>query len=161
MAVSILDHDRCVQADHTATLPAGSGLRLRMHYAPPQTPVLAVSGEVDAATTPRLAELLWSRLQSTLPALVLDLSEVSFLGLDGVTLLAAVERYARYRGIVVRLVSRTRAVDRALHAGGLTDTLPRFDTAAAAAELGPVMPVVPTPRKPDRRQQAAGNPLTA
>lgn len=127
-----------------------------MHYAPPQAPVLAVTGEVDAVTTPRLAELLWTRLQSTMPALVLDLSEVSFLGLDGITLLAAVERYARYRGTAVHLVTRTRAVDRALQAGGLTDTLPRFHTTAAARAGQPsaAPPMVPMPRRPDRLKQA-------
>ncbi|WP_459164118.1 STAS domain-containing protein [Bounagaea algeriensis] len=165
--MSAVDRDRSVQADSTAMLPteAGAGrstpavasrVRLRMHYAPPQAPVLAVAGEVDAVTTPRLAELLWARLQSTMPALVLDLSEVSFLGLDGITLLAAVERYARYRGTAVHLVTRTRAVDRALQAGGLTDTLPRFHTTAAARAGQPsaTPPMVPMPRRPNRLEQA-------
>ncbi|RCW45822.1 anti-anti-sigma factor [Halopolyspora algeriensis] len=121
-----------VSTDRRAT-PAGSPpLLLRMSYAAPQVAVLSVAGDLDLATTPQLERLLWPRLNSTVSALVLDLGEVTFLGLTGLELLANAHTYAAHRGIPLCAVNRNHAVDRALAAGGLTTVLPCFGTVTDA-----------------------------
>lgn len=45
---------------------AGLPLRLRLDFTDPELAVLSASGELDALTTPALADLLWPRLMSKL-----------------------------------------------------------------------------------------------
>ncbi|QUH02946.1 STAS domain-containing protein [Saccharopolyspora erythraea] len=108
------------------------GLRLRMDFTEPPVAVLCVSGELDAATTPRLAEVLWPRLLTELRALVIDLGDVSFLGVDALRLLAGAHSEAAHRGVALCLTDSARPVRRALAAAGLHDALPCFDDVAAA-----------------------------
>lgn len=114
-------------------VPADTGpLLLRMDYTDPRVAVLDVVGELDLATTPQLERLLWSRLRTTTSALVIDIGKVTFLGLDGLALLADAHAYADRRGIAVGLVNSSHAVDRALAAGGPETHLPCFDDVPAA-----------------------------
>ncbi len=116
-------------AGRTAT---GSPLQLRMDYADPLAAVLRVTGDLDLDTAPRMAELLWSRLRTELPAIVIDLREVVFLGVAGLELVSAAHAHAQQHGIVLVVVSSTRAVDRALATGGLDTALPCFADLGAA-----------------------------
>ncbi len=109
-----------------------SALLLRMDFSDPQLAVLTASGDLDTVTAPRLAELLWPRLLTKLPAIALDLSELTFLGVAGLELLASTRAYTGYRGITLVVVNHTRTVDRALAAGGIDAALPCFATAADA-----------------------------
>lgn len=87
--------------------------------------VVHVVGEIDTLTAP----VLRGRLDEHLPAvtlLVLDLSEVSFLGSAGLAVLVAAKDDADRRGHVLRLVCGSRIVTRALEATGLMDL---FDVA--------------------------------
>ncbi|CAM02875.1 anti-anti-sigma factor [Saccharopolyspora erythraea NRRL 2338] len=121
------------------------GLRLRMDFTEPPVAVLFVSGELDAATTPRLAEVLWPRLLTELRALVIDLDEVGFLGVDALRLLASAHSYASHRGITLCLTDSSRPVRRALAAAALQDALPCFGDvdAARAAVTTAERPVAP------------------
>ncbi|MBA8824935.1 anti-anti-sigma factor [Saccharopolyspora lacisalsi] len=138
---------------------ARSALLLRMNFSDPQLAVLTMAGDLDTATAPRLAELLWSRLSTKLPAIVLDLSGLTFLGVAGLELLASAHAYAGHRGIRLVVVNHTRTVDRALAAGGLDTTLSCFATAAdaraatvsAPAEVATAGRSVPSPRPPSCR----------
>lgn len=107
-------------------------MRLSLSCTDPQVVVLSAAGDVDLATTPRLSRLLWPRLWSTPAAVIVDLSRVRFLGLAGVELLARAHAYADHRGIAFSVVTSTRAVDRALIAGGLRAGPPCFATSTAA-----------------------------
>lgn len=79
------------------------------------TVVLTVGGEVDIATAPRLAEMLQSRLYSTLTRLVLDLSGLEFLGVAGISVLLEADLRARYTATELVLVTGdNRQVTRAL-----------------------------------------------
>ncbi|CAM05925.1 anti-anti-sigma factor [Saccharopolyspora erythraea NRRL 2338] len=111
---------------------AGLPLRLRLDFTDPELAVLSASGELDALTTPALADLLWPRLMSKLSAIVVDLSGLRFLGVAGLELLVAANRYAQHRGIAFGVVNNTRTVDRALAAGGLDRTLVCYDSASEA-----------------------------
>ncbi len=110
----------------------GAPLRLRLSRTASQVMVLSASGDLDLATTPRLSRLLWPRLWSASDAVIVDLSRVWFLGLAGVELLARAHAYADHRGIGFSVVTGTRAVDRALTAGGLRNGPPCFATLTAA-----------------------------
>lgn len=117
---------------------AHSRLRLSMDFTDPQLAVLTATGDLDVVTTPRLAELLWPRLQTVLRTLVLDLRAVRFLGVSALELLICAHSYATHRGITLCVINSTPAVDRALAAAGLTETLPCFASLSTArAALAP------------------------
>lgn len=72
------------------------------------------------------------RLTSTIETLVLDLSEVKFLGVAGLELLAYVRQRAASRSIAVCLVGGPVCVDRALRAAGWGETVPTYPSLKAA-----------------------------
>ena len=80
--------------------------------------VMHVVGEIDTLTAP----VLRSRLDEQVPAvrlLVLDLSDVTFLGSAGLAVLVAAKDDADRRRHTLRLVPGSRIVTRALEATGL------------------------------------------
>lgn len=87
------------------------------------TTVVHVTGDLDMLHAPRLDALLAPRLTSTLRMLVVDLSQVTFLGVDALRLLATAHHHAESQGKSLRLVAGPPAVDRALLAGGLADII--------------------------------------
>ncbi len=96
-----------------------SALRLGLTYPSHDVVVLTATGEVDTATAPRVAALLWPRLLTKLSTVVLDLSGVTFLGVAGLELITAALAYAPYRDVEFIVVGGSTAVERALRAGGL------------------------------------------
>lgn len=84
-----------------------------------------VVGEVDTLTAPMLHARLEQHVD-TAPLLVLDLSEVTFLGSAGLAVLVATKDARESRGHRLSLVCGTRIVTRALEATGL---LGLFDVA--------------------------------
>ncbi|MEB3368621.1 STAS domain-containing protein [Saccharopolyspora mangrovi] len=108
-----------------APSPRGSeidtALRLRLRYPGAGVVVLVATGEIDVATAPRMAALLWPRLLTGLHKIVLDLTGITFLGVAGLELISAARAYAPHRNAEVIVLSSTAAVARALRAGGLAD----------------------------------------
>lgn len=94
--------------------------------------VVRLAGELDATTAPRLHELLAPQLSSAAEILVLDMSELSFLGVAGLELVGHAQRHAVSRGKVLCLVDGPVCVDRALKAAGWSTTIPRYRSVAAA-----------------------------
>ncbi|QIZ35418.1 STAS domain-containing protein [Saccharopolyspora sp. ASAGF58] len=94
-------------------------LRLRLTYPSRDVVVLTATGEVDTATAPRVAALLWPRLLTKLSTVVLDLSGVTFLGVAGLELIIAALAYASHRDVEFIVAGGSTAVERALRAGGL------------------------------------------
>lgn len=106
------------------------GLRLKLAL-PTNT---SVAGDVDANGAPRIHELLARRLASTVETMVLDLSQVRFLGVVGLDLLDHVRTHAACGEITMCLVDGPVCVDRALRAagwGGVVRTYPTVDAAVA------------------------------
>ncbi|MDT7789669.1 MAG: anti-sigma factor antagonist [Pseudonocardiales bacterium] len=107
-----------VPADHPARAaavrpdfqPDGEVLTVTVCPAPPDVVVLAVCGEVDSSTSPLLRDRLLEQLRPTCPQLAVDLTEVSFFGAAGITVLVAARRAAETAGIRMCLVARTRVV---------------------------------------------------
>ena len=87
--------------------------------------VVHVVGEIDTLTAPLLRDQLTEQVAAA-PLLVLDLSDVTFLGSAGLAVLVAAKDDADRRDHVLRLVCGSRIVTRALQATGL---LALFDTA--------------------------------
>ena len=72
--------------------------------------VLAVRGEIDICTEPRLREVLWHRLASCARVVVLDLSEVTFCNSAGLQLLEQCRRRAEQREIDFQVVPDRRGL---------------------------------------------------
>lgn len=116
------------RARHGGRMP----LDLRLRRPTSTSVVIDVTGDVDAHTTPWLRELISQRLASAAETLVLDFTEVSFLGVDGLELLIQAQRRAENRAVALRLVTGPVCVRRALEVAGLTGVLDLFPTLRAA-----------------------------
>lgn len=92
--------------------------------------VVHVVGEIDTLTAPVLRAQLDERL-ATAELLVLDLSQVTFLGSAGLAVLVAAKDEAERHAHRLRLVCGSRIVTRALEATGL---LTLFDVADGVPE---------------------------
>jgi anti-sigma B factor antagonist len=93
--------------------------------------VLHVVGEVDTLTAPVLRTRLDEHL-AEVELLVLDLTDVTFLGSAGLAVLVAAKDEADRVGHRMRLVPGSRIVVRALEATGLLTLFDLADTAAEA-----------------------------
>ncbi|GHH27809.1 STAS domain-containing protein [Lentzea cavernae] len=86
--------------------------------------VVRVAGEIDMLTEAVVGEPLSACLNAVPRAVVIDLSEVGFIGSTGLNLLVRARRQALRDGVTVRVVANTRAVRRPLEITGLTRYLP-------------------------------------
>ncbi len=89
--------------------------------------VTRVAGEVDMLTGPSLQSHLDKALASRPVRLIVDLSQVSFMGATGLTVLIKTKAAATHQGTTLQLRGMSRAAARALHAaklGCLFDRLP-------------------------------------
>lgn len=116
--------------------------------------VVTVSGEIDLSTRDELAEYLNRALETVSPpqSLIVDLSEVTFLGSAGLALLLDTQDAAVRRGVPLRVVGTQRAVRRPIEAVGLSDMLPLHTTVQEA------LADVPVPR---RGEELIGLPIQA
>lgn len=80
------------------------------------TIVVWVAGELDMQRTPYWAELVTPRFAGMVSTVVLDLSRVTFLGVDALDVLVTAYQQTLERGISLRLVTGPTAVDRGLRA---------------------------------------------
>jgi anti-sigma B factor antagonist len=96
------------------------------------TVVVRVGGEVDMLTTPLLGSCLAEQLETEPGMLVVDMSNVGFLGSSGLAALVTARDEAAGRQVTLRLVSADHAVLRPLTATGLAelfDIYPDLETA--------------------------------
>jgi anti-anti-sigma factor len=83
-------------------------------------PVVAVRGELDALTAPRLAEVLAGSLAAGVLDIVVDLSRATFVDSSGLNLLVALDRAVRPRdGSLVVVAEPDGVVARALDVSGV------------------------------------------
>ncbi|HEU4425561.1 MAG TPA: STAS domain-containing protein [Pilimelia sp.] len=104
--------------------------------------IIAVAGELDMATAPRLQACITELVDSGQKRLVFDLSELSFCDSTGLSIFVRAKNNCDDVGGVVRLAAPQRSVRRILEVSGLIEVLPTFptvDEAVAADE--PVAPV--------------------
>ncbi len=121
------------EPDAAAGTSAGNALALRVEHPSSTSILIGIAGELDANTAPRLHELLAPRLSSMAETVILDLSELRFLGVAGLELLAHARRVADGRAMAVCIVDGPVCVDRALRAAGWHQAVPTFASVEAAA----------------------------
>ncbi len=154
MAETSVERDDCPAGCPQAATGVGEDTPFGMAIERPRPGVIVMSvfGALDMVTVPRFARLLQERLESTARAVVLDLTAVSFLGVEGVKVLAQADLRAHITGKLLSLVTGVRAVDRPLEAVGLAE---RF-TYGSRPVFESVRPVgdgaVPARRAPHARE---------
>ncbi|MBY8851635.1 STAS domain-containing protein [Saccharothrix longispora] len=102
------------------------------------TPLLAVSGDLDAETCRPVASEVDAVLDARPTAVVLDLRAVGFLGSAGIALLVNAHHRAGRLGVPFAVVADTRCVLRPLRMSQVDAALPLYatvDEAAAALRL--------------------------
>ncbi|MEW2505914.1 MULTISPECIES: STAS domain-containing protein [unclassified Amycolatopsis] len=98
------------------TQPLGvEPLRLSVERPDRDLVMVRVAGDLDAASAPRLRELLDARLRSTVRAVLLDISGVTFLGAAGLRALERAHLLASELGVRFAVhVGEARQVRRAM-----------------------------------------------
>jgi len=89
--------------------------------AQPDAVIVAVRGEVDSCTSPLLRDRLLEHVRPACPQLVVDLTEVSFFGAAGLTVMVMVREAAEAAAVRLCLVAGTRVVLRPLMITGLDE----------------------------------------
>ena len=95
--------------------------------------VLAVSGEVDVATVPRLREQLHGLVASGTPRIVVDLDAVDFLDSTGLGVLVGALKRVRANGGELALVCTSPRIRKVFEVTGLTKVFELHDTVDDAA----------------------------
>ncbi|GLY88293.1 STAS domain-containing protein [Actinoallomurus iriomotensis] len=112
---------------HHDTIRVGlSGRSIRGHT------VLAISGELDIASTSALQDRITSVLDDTVMPLIIDLSDVSFCDASGLRMLVTVRRRAHDRGRAMALSGPRPNVRRLLRITGFDQTFPIHSTLTQA-----------------------------
>ena len=95
--------------------------------------VLAVSGEVDVATVPRLREQLHGLVASGTPRIVVDLDAVDFLDSTGLGVLVGALKRVRSNDGELSLVCTQPRIRKVFEVTGLTKVFELYDTVDDAA----------------------------
>jgi anti-anti-sigma factor len=128
-------------------------------------PTVAVGGEIDLESGPRLHDQLCSVMQAYGPRLTVDLTGVTFIDCAGLTALLASRRAAQGLGGWIRLAETSRCVRRLIEATGLQQ-LPGFCPPAgplvhapgrsSAGDANLPAPAAAEGQQPHRASQAPG-----
>ncbi len=94
--------------------------------------VVRLTGELDYPGTTALERLLAGELDTDPPALVLDMSGVSFCDSSSLQALLRISIRARERGVAFALACAATAVTRPIEVLGLTGHLPTYASVPAA-----------------------------
>ena len=89
--------------------------------------VVRVSGELDIASAKTFSDEVRQASDSDASAVILDLSEVSFIDIAGIRALVFASAQSRSNGDRLRMLRGSEAVKRSLLASGLEQTLQFID----------------------------------
>jgi len=93
-----------------------------------QLPIVSVTGEIDAATSPALRARLLEQASQDNPTIVIDMTGVSFLDSTALgTLVSVRQRYLEFGG-EVRLVIADPPIIKVFEITGLTEAFPISST---------------------------------
>lgn len=96
--------------------------------------LVRLAGEIDSATEDVVSGPLFSCLDRTPHAVVIDLAQVEFMGSTGLHLLVRAYQHARRGGVEMRLVVDTPLMSRLMEISGLDAYLPICTSLADALE---------------------------
>ena len=94
--------------------------------------LVRIAGEIDMATTPELVDSLLRAAESGVRRLVVDLSEVSFMGAAGIHALEEGQAAIRHRGGELAVVAPSGLPRRVLDVTDMFESLDVVDTVDAA-----------------------------
>lgn len=99
-------------------------------------PLVAISGELDLASTPALEEEL-ERVSATAPSLVIiDLRELDFMDSTGLSVLIRAHQQSQQSGYRLGIVNGSRQIRRLLTLTGVADRLTIVDRPEDLAQVG-------------------------
>ena len=117
---------------NSPTGPTGQQIGVVVDKVADDVVVLHVTGEIDLLTANVLGERLRENLEPASRVLVLDLTEVTFLGSAGLAEIVSASQAGADRGAKLLLVATNRAVLRPLEVTGLLSLFTVYDTVDAA-----------------------------
>jgi anti-sigma B factor antagonist len=94
-----------------------------------QTTLIAVSGELDLASSPALQEELDREAASDADLLIIDLRELDFMDSTGLSVLVRAHQRAEEQGRRLAMVKGPQQVQRLLSLTGVADRLTLVDSA--------------------------------
>lgn len=94
--------------------------------------IVVACGDIDAATSDRLASFLTDARRRETRGIVIDLSQVGFMDCSGLRVLVSAQRDAALLGGELRLAATRPAVSKILGLSDVYRLLPPFPTVAAA-----------------------------
>jgi anti-sigma B factor antagonist len=99
--------------------------------------VVSIGGEIDLSTAPVVEEAIARALEETTPALVIELSEVTFMASVGLRILAATKQNVG-ESIRIAVVGDNSAASRPIQLTGLDSVVALYPTLdKALSALGP------------------------
>jgi anti-sigma B factor antagonist len=99
------------------------------------TCVVALEGEIDVYTAPRLKEVLVEAIESGCVYVVVDMGNVAFIDSSGLGVLVGALRRAKERSGAVRLVCTRDNILKIFRITGLDKVFPIFSNVKEAREL--------------------------
>ncbi|MEW9532425.1 STAS domain-containing protein [Microbispora sp. NPDC049125] len=108
-------------------------LTVMVHPHPAGPSLIAVAGELDYHTASRLRETLDDLPMTSVPALIIDLTDVSYCDSTGITVLVGAHRGTQAAGIPLALSGVDDNLRRILGIIGLESLFRIYDTADSAA----------------------------
>jgi anti-anti-sigma factor len=126
-----------VQTPNPPTGPTGQQIGVVVDRVADDVVTLHVTGEIDLLTANVLGERLRENLEPASRVLVLNLTEVTFLGSAGLAEIVSASQTGADHGAKLLLVATNRAVLRPLEVTGLLSLFTVYDTVdAALADTG-------------------------
>jgi anti-anti-sigma factor len=135
---AVLLQEKAMLLQEKAMLLQEKALALARHCSSEDLAEVAVSGDIDLTTTATLEAELRAALSPPSPRCVLvDLTNVLFMGVAGLEVLAAAHELAEGYGVRLGVYGATRAVRRPLELSRLAGVLNLYPSrSAATADLG-------------------------
>jgi anti-sigma B factor antagonist len=116
---------------HRATADSAPIVQLSVQEPRPGVRVITIAGELDMLSAPTLEEAVHDQWVEGLRGLIIDLTELIFLGCAGILVLIHAEEAARRANVPLRLVCKSRRLLRILRICGV---LERFEVSNTLAD---------------------------
>jgi len=117
---------------HRATADSTAIVKLSVQEPRPGVRVIMVAGELDMLSAPTLEQAVHDQWVQGLRGLIIDLTELIFLGCAGILVLIHAEEAARRANVPLRLVCKSQRLLRILRICGVLERFEVSDTLADA-----------------------------
>jgi anti-sigma B factor antagonist len=122
---------------HRATADSAPIVKLSVQEPRPGVRVIMVAGELDMLSAPTLEQAVHDQWVEGLRGLIIDLTELIFLGCAGILVLIHAEEAAQRANVPLRLVCNSQRLLRILRICGVLERFEVFDTLADAVSRHP------------------------